>query len=177
MIRFGLSPVAGAAMLFTACGGRGTSPQPNYLPLAEVETVYGPLISAGNHPTPYQHGTGQRIGFFKDSQGVLWGLPLAFSREGTALACAPQGLHDAKSTDSLPADSVVVGTTNEPNGWRGGSGELELLLRDNRGEVHSKRVLGAPVPAQTDCAAPNSPGSPLNLYYYRLNPAPVSASK
>jgi hypothetical protein len=177
MIRFGLSSVAGVAMMYTACGGRGTSPQPRYLPLAEVETVYGSLISAGNHPTPYQHGTGQRIGLFKDSEGVIWGLPLALSREGTALACASQGLHDAKGTDTLPTDSVVVGTTNEPNGWRGGSGDLELLLRDNRGEVHVKRVHGALVPAGTDCASPNSPGSPLNLYYYRLNPASESASK
>ena len=55
--------IATAAIAFTACGRRQGPVRAAYSPLAEVEATYGPLITAGNHPTPDQHGTGERVAF------------------------------------------------------------------------------------------------------------------
>jgi hypothetical protein len=161
---------ATSAVVFTACGGR-TPERAQYAPLAEVETTYGRLITAGNHPTQDQNGTGERIGLFQDVSGAVWGLPLIVSKNGAVLACAPPALHQAKVTDTFPAGSAIIGTTNEPTGWRGGTGNLELLLREAGGAVRWLTVRGAAVDGGPVCWASESPGPPQKLYYYRLAPA------
>jgi hypothetical protein len=67
---------ASAAVAFTGCGGRHEPGHAPYAPLALVEAIYGPLITAGNHPTQDQKGTGDRVGLFQDTSGAVWGLPL-----------------------------------------------------------------------------------------------------
>jgi hypothetical protein len=85
-------------------------------------------------PTPDQHGTGDRLGLFKDERGTVWGIPLTIAENGNVLGCAPPMLKDIPVSDTLPADAVeIVGAANKPSGWRGGTGKLELLLRDTQG--------------------------------------------
>src|SRR5665213_1419360 len=164
--------VAIAAMALTACGGGHVQGPAPYVPLAEVESAYGPLITAGNHPTSDQHGTGERVGFFKDANGTVWGFPLVVSATtGAVLACAPPLAREAQVTGTFPAGSTVIGSTNEPTGWRGGTGQLELLLRDSRGKVRWQAVNGADLPAGPVCQAPELPGPQQQLHYYRLAPA------
>jgi hypothetical protein len=163
--------LAAAAVVFTACGGR-TPQRAQYAPLAEVEAIYGRLITAGNHPTQDQNGTGERIGLFQDASGAVWGLPLSVSQNGAVLACAPPALHEAKVTDTFPTGSTIIGTTNQPTGWRGGTGNLELLLRDHGSAVAWQTVRGAALDSGPVCWASESPGPPQKLYYYRLEPAP-----
>jgi hypothetical protein len=161
---------AGAALVSVACGTHQDSPRAPYLPLTEVEATYGPLITTGNHPTPDQHGTGERVGFFRDASGTVWGLPLAAGSSGAVLACAPALIRDGNVTDTFPAGSTIVGTTNEPTGWRGGTGSLELVLRDSHGTIRWEAIHGAKEASGPVCWAPESPGPPQQLHYYRLKP-------
>ena len=108
--------VAAIAVILTACSAHKDRPRAPYVPLAEIEAVYGPLITAGNHPTGDQSGTGDRLGLFRDSGGTIWGLPLAIMADGTVVGCAPPAVRDAQVTDSYPAGSTVIGATNEPTG-------------------------------------------------------------
>jgi len=155
-------------MSFTGCKARREPPRAPYVSLAIVEAAYGPLITAGNHPTGDQNGTGERVGFFQDPNSSVWGLPLFITSDGAILACAPPAVHEAGVTGSIPAGSTIIGATNEPTGFRGGTGNLELLLRDSRGAMHSQEVLGAQVTTGPVCRAPDLHGPRLQLYYYRL---------
>jgi len=157
-------------VVFTACGRRNGPARAPYSPLAEVEATYGQLITAGNHPTPDQHGTGERVGLFKDASGTVWGLPLIVESNGSILACAPRAVQEGKVTDTFPAGSTIIGTTNTPTGWRGGTGSLEVLLRDSQGAVTWQAIHGAPLTTEPGCWAPKSPGPPQQLHYYRLVP-------
>lgn len=159
-----------AAMALTACGPKDTRARAPYLPLADIERNYGALITAGNHPTPDQHGTGERVGFFQDASGTVWGLPLSIGPDSAVLACAPTGLRTAKVTGTFSIGSVIVGASNRPTGWRGGTGEMELLLRDRRGDLRWLAVDSAPLAGGPACWAPESPGPPQELHYYRLVP-------
>lgn len=163
--------VAGVTMAFTACGKHHDPAQAPYLSLGEVEATYGPLITAGNHPTPDQNGTGERVGLFQDASGTVWGLPLSVTTSGGVLACAPPALHDQKVTDTFPAGSTIIGSTNEPTGWRGGTGNLEVLIRDRRGIIRWQAVRGAQLTTGPLCWVPESPGQPQQLNYYRLEPS------
>jgi hypothetical protein len=89
---------------------------------------------------------------------------------GAILACAPPALHNQKITDTFPPSSTVIGSTNEPTGWRGGTGELEILLRDVSGAVRAQAVRGGQVNSGPLCWSPDSPGLPQQLHYYRLSP-------
>lgn len=153
-----------------ACGTHAPQTRAPYVPLAEVEAVYGPLITSGNHPTPNQNGTGERIGLFQDASGTIWGLPLSVTSAGAVLACAPSGLRGEKVTGTFPAGMSVIGSTNEPTGWRGGTGNLELLLRGADGAVRWQPVRGAQTAMGPACWAPDDPGPPQQLYYYRIAP-------
>jgi hypothetical protein len=157
-------------MALAACARRGDPPRAPFVPLEDLERVYGRLISVGNHPTPDQYGTGDRLGLFLDANATMWGLPLAISPGGALLGCAPAGLHDLKVTDTYPAGATIIGTTNEPTGWRGGTGRLELQLRSPNGAIHSRAVSGARMASGPVCWAPGSPGPPQQLRYYRLAP-------
>jgi hypothetical protein len=164
-------PFLMAASAFLSCGGRHNPAQAPYLPLVEVEATYGKLITAGNHPTLDQNGTGERVGLFRDANGSVWGLPVTVVEVGTVLACAPPALHDQKVTDTFPQGSTVIGSTNEPTGWRGGTGKLEILLRDASGTVRWQTVRGGQVATGPLCWVPESPGAPQQLHYYRLQEA------
>lgn len=161
--------IACLALSLASCKVHQDAARASYVPLAEVEGVYGALITAGNYPTPNQHGTGERLGLFRDASGTVWGLPLIIDPKGAILGCTPSGLHDAKVTDTFPAASTIVGATNEPTGWRGGTGKLELLIRDARG-IRPYAVAGAQLGAGPICWAPDSPGPRQQLPYYRLAP-------
>jgi hypothetical protein len=160
-----------ALVLLTGCSRKPAPPQAPWVPLAQLQETYGPLITVGNHPTPDQHGTGERLGLFRDGNGRIWGLPLTIAGGGALLGCAPTGLQSAKVTDTIPRDATIVGATNEPTGWRGGTGKLELVLMNKRGEIHSQTVAGGEIPAGPVCSAPELPGPPQKLQYYLISPA------
>ena len=152
------------------CGRRHEPPRAPYVSLATAEATYGHLVTAGNHPTGNQNGTGERVGLFQEANGSIWGLPLAFESDGAILACAPPGLRDASVTDNIPAGSTLIGATNEPTGFRGGTGELEILLRVSRGAIRSQKTAGARIPTGPVCWAPDTPGPRQQLDYCRLSP-------
>ncbi len=55
-------------------------------------------------------------------------------------------------SDTLPADVVeIVGAANEPNGWRGGTGKLELVVRDSHGVLRWHSVAGAEIESGQVC--------------------------
>src|SRR6202012_1275840 len=142
-----LTAAAIAGTVLAACGEHRVPESAPWTPLAEVEAVYGPLVTAGNHPTPDQHGTGERVGIFQDSKGTVWGLPLSAGASGEILACAPSAVHEAKVTGAFTLGATVIGSTNEPTGWRGGTGDLELLLRDQHGNIRWEAVHGGQIAA------------------------------
>jgi hypothetical protein len=155
-------------MAFAACARHPDPPRASFVPLEDLEHVYGHLITAGNHPTPDQNGTGDRLGLFLDTNGTIWGLPLTISPGGAVLGCAPPALHDSKITDTYPTGATIIGATNESTGWRGGTGKLELLLRGPHGGIHWRAVNGARMAPGPVCWAQESPGPPQQLQYYRL---------
>ena len=159
-----------AALPLSSCSKKSRAARASYVPLAEVECTYGPLITAANHPTPDQHGTGELVGLFREGTGTLWGLPLLIANDGQVMACAPPGLRQAKVTGSIPAHSVVIAAANRPTGWRGGTGVLLLLVRDRQGTVHVHDARSAPMPGDSLCWAPELQEPPQRLEYYRLIP-------
>jgi len=162
--------VAAIALFLAACSTHQNRPRARYVPLTEIESVFGPIITAGNHPTANQMGTGDRLGLFRDSAETSWGLPLAITADGTVLGCAPLAVHDAPVTDSYPAGATIIGATNKPTGWRGGTGKLELLLRDSHGRVQWRAVSGSHIDVGPGCWAQDPPGPKQLLLYYRLTP-------
>lgn len=159
------------ALCLTACANHKERPRASYVPLSQIESIFGPLVTAGNHPTGDQMGTGDPVGIFRDSAGTIWGLPLAMADTGSVLACAPKMLHDASVTGHYPAGTTVIGATNEPTGWRGGTGKLELLLREPHGNVEWRAVSGSHIDVGPVCWAQNPPGPKQQLFYYRLAPS------
>jgi len=170
MERWGGISMALALAALTACARRPELPHASFVPVADLQDRFGNLITAGNHPTPDQNGTGERLGLFLDRNGTIWGLPLTISPNGAVLACAPPALRDAKVTDHYPAGATILGATNEPTGWRGGTGKLELVLRGPDGGIYWREVSGARLASGAACWAKDSPGPPQQLGYYRLAP-------
>lgn len=120
-----------------------------------------------NEPTPGQHGTGDRLGLFRDEGGTVWGITLIIGDDGSVLGCAPPSLRDVPVSDTLPADAVeIVGAANEPNGWRGGTGNLELMIRDARGVLRWHPVKAVELMSGPACMSQSPPVIPLK--YYRL---------
>lgn len=119
-------------LLDTSCSSE-EPPRAAYVPVEQLVPTYGRLVAVGNSPTPNQNGTGDLMGLFRDDQGTIWGIPLSIGADGTVLGCAPPRLRDAQVSGVVPADAVeIVGAANEPTGWRGGTGQLGLLVRDER---------------------------------------------
>ena len=142
-------------------------PRAPYVPISQLEQSYGRLITVSNAPTQDQHGTGDRLGLFRDDGGTVWGIPLTIADNGALLGCAPPMLREFAISDTLPADAVdIIGAANEPTGWRGGTGKLELLLRDERGGLRLHSVAGAEVKTGPVCWSQSPPEQPLK--YYRL---------
>jgi hypothetical protein len=164
--------LATAAMGFGGCGTNHDPGRAPYSSLTDLESTYGPLITTGNHPTPQQNGTGERMGLFKDPSGTVWGLPLTVASDGSILGCAPPALANAPVTDTFPARATIIGATNEPTGWREGTGHLELVIRDSHGAIRRQVVGGSQLTSGSVCWAPQSPRPPQRLDYYRLIPSP-----
>lgn len=155
------------SLLLTASCARPQQTYASYVPVAQLESSYGRLITVANVPTPDQNGTGDRLGLFQDESGTLWGIPLAVSDDGSVIGCAPPMLRETAVSDTLPADEVeIVGAVNEPTGWRGGTGKLELLLRDTQGGLRWHSVAAAEIKTGPLCLSQSEPVQPLK--YYRL---------
>ncbi len=155
------------AILLTASCRRPKQPRASYVPIAQLEQSYGRLITVSNEPTPGQHGTGDRLGLFRGEGGTVWGIPLTIGDDGSVLGCAPPSLRDVPLSDTLPADAVeIVGAANEPNSWRGGTGKLELLLRDAQGGLRWHSFAAVEIKTGPVCISQSPPEIPLK--YYRL---------
>jgi len=92
---------------------------------------------------------------------------MALTSTGAVLACAPPALHDSKVTDTYASGDTIVGSTNEPTGWRG-TGKMELLLRGPRGNIQWRTITGVRITSGAVCWAQESPGLSQALWYYRL---------
>jgi hypothetical protein len=159
-----------AILLLARCGGKPAATRASYESLAVLQGRFGSLVTTGNHPTPDQYGTGDRVGFFRDADGTVWGLPLSIGREGAVVGCAPVALRGAAVTDEFPASATIVGSTNAPTGWRGGTGGLELVLRTASGDIAVQEIHGGRLPDGPICWASDPPGPTQQLSYYRLTP-------
>lgn len=154
--------------LSAACSRKPEQPKAAYAPVAQIELSYGRLIATANMPTPDQNGTGDRLGLFRDDAGTIWGIPLMYDEGGSLLGCAPSTLREAPVTGNIPADALeIVGASNEPSGWRGGTGKLELLFRDSQGGFHRQSVASAELKNGSVCWSQSAPVQPLP--YYRLS--------
>jgi hypothetical protein len=162
---FTASTLAIAILLLSACHDR-EQPRVDYVPLTQIEQSYGQLITVSNAPTPNQNGTGDRLGLFRDKDGTIWGIPLTENNDRGVLGCAPPNLKELPITDTLPADVEIVGAANEPTAWRGGTGKLELLLRDSAGTLRWHPVAAAEVKNGPVCWSQSEPVQTHR--YYRL---------
>ena len=154
-------------VLVVSCSNPPKQPHAAYVPISQLEQSYGKLITVSNAPTPDQHGTGDRLGLFRDSSNTVWGIPLTISDNGDLLGCAPPMLREFAVTDTLPVDVVdIIGAVNQPSGWRGGTGKLELLVRDEQGGLRLHSVAGEEVRTGAVCWSQSPPEQPLQ--YYRL---------
>ena len=154
-------------LLLTSCQQLPDAPLVGYVPVAQLEQNYGRLVTVSNLPTPDQNGTGDRLGLFEDSSGTVWGIPLSEGDNGSVLGCAPSALRDVPASDTLPPDTAeIVGAANEPTGWRGGTGKLELLLRDSQGGLRWHSVAAVEIKTGSICWSQSPPRQPLK--YYRL---------
>ena len=167
MSRLRIAPLCflSATTLFLA-SCKSKPPHAAYVPISELERTFGRLITVANIPTPNQHGTGDRLGLFSDDTGTVWGIPLTITDNGDLLGCAPPKLREFSITDTLPGDVEIVGAMNEPNGWREGTGKLELLLRNKKGELHRRQITAGEVKDGLVCWSQSPPEQPLP--YYRL---------
>lgn len=153
--------------LFASCNRKPERPKATYVPIAQIERSYGRLVATANMPTPDQNGTGDHLGLFRDDAGTVWGIPLMYDEGGNLLGCAPSMLREARVTDTIPAGELeIVGASNEPSGWRGGTGKLELLFRDGHGAFHRQSVASGELKNGPVCWSQSPPVQPLP--YYRL---------
>ena len=154
-------------LIVTSCRRQPERPRAAYAPVAQIEQSFGRLIATANVPTPEQNGTGDRLGLFRDNTGTIWGIPLTLDEHGNLLGCVPPMLREAPVTDKLPVDAVdIVGAANEPTGWRGGTGKLELLFRDPHGGFHWQSIAAGQLKNGPVCWSQSAPVQPLP--YYRL---------
>jgi hypothetical protein len=152
-------------VLFISCERPQERSRAHDVSLTELEKTYGRLIAVGNAPTRDQHGTGDRIGLFQDDSGTVWGIPLTIGENNEVFGCAPPELRELPATDKLPSDmSQIVGTTNEPGGWRGGTGRLELVFRDNKGELRWHALSSAELKTSSLCMTQSPPVTPSSFY-------------
>lgn len=101
---------------------------------------------------------------------IILGIPLTISGDGSAVGCAPPALRDAPVSDRLPANTAeIVGAANEPNGWRGGTGKLELLLRDEQGGLRWHPVGAVEIKTDPICWSQSLPVQLLEYYRFVLS--------
>jgi hypothetical protein len=149
--------------LLAACEERNVEEHGSLPTLSEAQLTFGPLITTSNQPSGYQNGTGERLGFFRGSDGSIWGIPLLMEK-GEARVCASDSLQNRPATDTYPSGWEIISSTNQPTGWRGGNGSVELVLRDASGTIHWRTVHGAEFSDSTMCGA--------RIAYYRIVAAP-----
>src|SRR5437763_7446977 len=160
--RLGASTVLAATMMLLSCGRQDPNrPRAAYVPLAQLKSIYGHLITAGNHPTPDQNGTGDRVGLFLDANGTIWGLPLAAENGGEVLGCAPSELRRARVTDTYPIGATILGATNQPTGWRGAPENWNsfcaaAMVRSDGARSTAGRRPMDPFAGRINCLAPRS---------------------
>lgn len=159
------------AMIIVVIASAGCEPErqrADYnVSVAQLEQSFGRLVTVSNMPTPDQNGTGDRMGLFRDESGTFWGIPLTIAENGSVVGCAPPALREAPVSDRLPVNTAeIVGAANEPNGWRGGTGKLELLLRDAQGGLRWHGVEAIEIKTDPVCWSQSSPVQPLK--HYRL---------
>jgi hypothetical protein len=63
------------AVAVAACTKSREAPRTPFVPITVLESQYGHLITAGNHPTRDQRGTGDWIVLFRDRDGTIWACP------------------------------------------------------------------------------------------------------
>ncbi|HEY3823773.1 MAG TPA: hypothetical protein VGL82_04400 [Bryobacteraceae bacterium] len=159
------------AIAMAACDRHEGPAAAPWVSMAEAEAMFGPLITTGNHPTPNQHGTGERVGLFAEANGTVWGLPVAVAKDGDLRVCASPAFRGAGVTGKFSAGASIIGTANAPTGWRDGTGDLELFFRDDHGAVSRQTVAGGHLANGPICKAPAFPGPPQLLDYFRLAPS------
>lgn len=135
------------------------------MPIAQLEKDYGQLITVANMPTTDQNGTGDRLGLFHDENGNFWGIPLTRNENGMVVGCAPANLSKIPVSDTLPADTAeIVDAANEPTHWRGGTGNLELLLRNKQDGLVWYSVKEAETKLEPACWSQSDPIQQLPFY-------------
>jgi hypothetical protein len=138
------------ALLLTACSSHQGRPRAQYVPLTEIETVFGPLITAGNHPTGDQSGTGDRLGLFRNAGGTIWGLPLATMADGAWLGVLRQRCETHRSqTATLRDPPLLVPRMSQP------AGVVAPANWNSCCETHRERSNGAPSAVLTSTSAPS----------------------
>ncbi len=144
---------------------RPKAPNTYTVPVAQLKKTYGRLITVANMPTITQNGTGDRMGVFRDESGNFWGIPLTRDNGGNVIGCAPEALRNVPVSHTLPADTLeIVGAANEPTNWRGGTGNLELLLRKKQGELIWYSVKEVETKLEPVCWSQSAPYQPLPFY-------------
>lgn len=145
---------------------KSTNKQTSYtVPVSQLEKNFGQLITVANIPTNDQNGTGDRLGLFRDESSTFWGIPLTRDSNGNVAGCAPATLNEVPVSDTLPADTVeIVGAANEPTNWRGGTGNLELLLRNEQGNLIWHSVREVETKLEPVCWSQSDPVQPLPFY-------------
>ncbi len=133
--------------------------------IAELEKDYGRLVIVANVPTTDQNGTGDRLGLFRDEEDTFWGIPLTRDAEGKVVGCVPASLREVSVSDTFPADTAeILGAADEPTSWRGGTGNLELLLRNKQGGLVWYSVKEVETKLEPVCWSQSDPVQPLPFY-------------
>jgi hypothetical protein len=76
-------------LLFVYCNSP-KQPHAAYVPISQLEPSYGQLITVSNAPTQDQHGTGDRLGLFRDSGGTVGEYRLRLLTMATCLDVRPR---------------------------------------------------------------------------------------
>lgn len=135
------------------------------VPVSQLEKDYGRLITVANMPTTDQNGTGDRLGLFQDENDTFWGIPLTRDADGKVIGCVAASLREVPVSDTLPADTAeILGAANEPTGWRGGTGNLELLLRNKQDGLIWYSVKETETKLEPVCWSQSDPVQPLPFY-------------
>jgi hypothetical protein len=131
----------------------------------ELERRFGRIVTVANMPTPDQNGTGDKMGLFRDKDDTFWGVPVSVGENQSLVGCAPRELEEAKVSDTLPSDTKeIIGAANEPTAWRGGTGELKLLLRTHQNKLRWKTINALSLETDSVCWSKSEPVQSLKFY-------------
>jgi hypothetical protein len=152
-------------VFLSACEKDPPPPSTYKISAEELEKRFGHIIEVANIPTPDQHGTGDKMGLFRDKDDTVWGVPVSVGENQSLVGCAPPELEKVQVSDTLPSDTVeIVGATNEPTDWRGGTGELKLLLRTSQNKLRWHTVKSISLETDSVCWSKSEPIQALEFY-------------